>query len=527
MWTDAERQGFDEANSKQIGQVPKASPMWNAICKYAADTKHTTFLEVGTWNGLGSTMAFIEGFKQRKHQTDDKQPVLYSLEANKDKAEYACRIHNNNPNVHVIHGSVSIPSDDILEKLHPSNPRIAQHNYYKQDQANVFSTNKKWQSLKSKPESFDVVFLDGGEFHTSFDFMELQNITNVFILREISNKSKYAFEQLTRHIDWVQTDSHGTDLCIFEHRKIVIKKLTNIPIVIHHTGNYNDYFLNSVRINAKHNDVIVIGDEHNKQKILDIQLTLPNIEFIDVNTLHTPQIDEFKKCFLNYSFNPEKFELHCFLRTFYLRELLIQKKIEKICYVDSDCVILHNIPILLSQIEPKINIGISIVKNNDPLDMSGCIHNAIINKELCDEFIQLCFDVYQNRSKFHLIEKKWIHHKNCQAGGICDMTLWYLLFQHTTLRLTDMNKKFHFKDEVCTFDHNVHSSYGFCGNNTFKTQSNYHVSSYGSDIKITTQKDNKIYAKTQDQHKSSDIRLLSIHYQGDAKSGLASNAHNL
>ena len=44
----------------------------------------------------------------------------------------------------------------------------------------------------------------------------------------------------------------------------------------------------------------------------------------------------------------------------------------------------------------------------------GCIHNALMTETLCDDFINLCFDIYKSKDKFSLISDKWEHHKEIE-----------------------------------------------------------------------------------------------------------------
>ena len=48
------------------GQIKFDSPMGKIIADYANDTRFSRFLEIGTWNGGGSTYCFAKGFENRK-----------------------------------------------------------------------------------------------------------------------------------------------------------------------------------------------------------------------------------------------------------------------------------------------------------------------------------------------------------------------------------------------------------------------------------------------------------------------------
>ena len=139
--------------------------------------------------------------------------------------------------------------------------------------------------------------------------------------------------------------------------------------------------------------------------------------------------------------------------------------------------------------------------------MVGSIHNGLLTMKFCDLFIQLCFDIYKTKSKHHLIEPKIRHHTTYKiGGGICDMTLYYLLNSEGILRsINDLNQPRMLYGEKCVFDHHLSSSYGFLGNNTYVVKDGK---------KELIEENNKTYVKTVTGEK---IRLLSLHYQGKHK----------
>jgi hypothetical protein len=139
--------------------------------------------------------------------------------------------------------------------------------------------------------------------------------------------------------------------------------------------------------------------------------------------------------------------------------------------------------------------------------MTACIHNSLLTTTFCDVFIQLCKDIYQNKSKFILIHDKALWHQNTGTpGGICDMTLYYLMVQYNLVKhVADLNDTRIYKNELCVFDHNSAVEYGFLGENTFQIQ---------NDFKKIMRQGKHYYALL---HNNQPIRLLSIHFQGNNK----------
>jgi hypothetical protein len=277
-----------------------------------------------------------------------------------------------------------------------------------------------------------------------------------------------------------------------------------IPIVIHHNGNQK-YFQNCVEINAKYNDVIILGDHANADFTM-----IKNVYHVPNISLITPEYDKFANYFVNYSTNNAVYELTCFQRIFILREFMIRYKYKKVFFTDSDCILLVPLHHFLEQM-PEISCALSIIKSDIKYDQAACVHNSILSVEFCNEFVKLCYDVYVNKSKFYLIKPKidW-HISQKLNGGVCDMTFYFMIYYYGYVKnIVDTNSLFLYDGEKCTFDHNINSKYGFEGEDTYEMLPN------GIKVIIEKYGEYKYYALT---HSGEKIRLLSIHYQGCAKS---------
>ena len=101
MWENNDKNGYFNAKQNNVGQISNDS-FSNEITKYASSLKYKTFLEIGTWNGLGSTKAFSNGFINRN---DDY--VFYSLECNKDKSMDASKLYTDNNKIHILNEIIS------------------------------------------------------------------------------------------------------------------------------------------------------------------------------------------------------------------------------------------------------------------------------------------------------------------------------------------------------------------------------------------------------------------------------------
>jgi hypothetical protein len=276
-----------------------------------------------------------------------------------------------------------------------------------------------------------------------------------------------------------------------------------IPLYIFHIGD-QEYFKKCVEINSLKNKVYIVGNDTNK----DLFKKNDNVVHIHVKDIDNGEVNRLKNCFVNYSSSDINYEIKCFLRVFYLKQLMLITGINSFFHVDSDCIIYENISEIFNQ-NPHVKNAYSLQKNyekTNPHHMVGCIHNGLMSLELCEVFIKLCYDIYENKSKLNLIQNKINYHKQQNiGGGICDMTFFWLIYSEKFCEIHDLNDIIFFENEKCTFDHNINIDYGFLGDGTYKKFNN---------IKSIINKDNKKYAIT---NSGEMIRLLSIHFAGGAK----------
>jgi hypothetical protein len=165
---------------------------------YCNDLKYKTFLEIGTWNGLGSTKCFVENLVKRE---DDW--VFYSLESNKEKCLDAQTYYNNIPKVHILNEVIwnETPTDfyDIFPGLLTDDRASYLH---KIDMDNVKLCNK-FLDRTDLPDKFDLILFDGGEFTTYHEFEYLKDRADLIILDDInSNKCDKIAENLRTNSQW-------------------------------------------------------------------------------------------------------------------------------------------------------------------------------------------------------------------------------------------------------------------------------------------------------------------------------------
>jgi len=184
-WDNSDKNNYHDSTSRNIGQIGETGPTGDLLAKWisilSSDEENKTFLEIGTWNGLGSTKSFIESLQKR---TDDY--IFYSLECNKEKCEDAKKLYLDNKKIHIL-------NEVIYNKL-PSNfydiyPEARNNETYKRwtdiDVINMQQCNL-FLDRKDIPNIFDVLLLDGGVFTTYFEYHVLKNRCKYLLLDDIN-----------------------------------------------------------------------------------------------------------------------------------------------------------------------------------------------------------------------------------------------------------------------------------------------------------------------------------------------------
>lgn len=176
------------------GQIQYNDPMGQVIAQYASDTRFKLYLEIGTWNGGGSTYCFAKGFENRT------EPFYFlTLETNKELYEEAKAKYTNIKYIHIENASIIQISDIsniniILEKFKDLNAG------WLHDDLNNLRAVKRIEFDNQSPE---VVLLDGSEYLTYFEYLRLRYTTKVFILDDINtDKCRDIVSELDSDNSW-------------------------------------------------------------------------------------------------------------------------------------------------------------------------------------------------------------------------------------------------------------------------------------------------------------------------------------
>jgi hypothetical protein len=143
------------------GQINMNTAFGKEIARIASDRRYTTFCEVGTWNGDGSTRCIYEGIKDRP------EAQLYSIEGDPFMMLKAHTIWKDTPQVKLMMGTLhrNILTNKEVE-AHPQFHMVQGH--YSLHYASEYRAAMMTPIVSPPP--CDVVLLDGGEFSTDGDW---------------------------------------------------------------------------------------------------------------------------------------------------------------------------------------------------------------------------------------------------------------------------------------------------------------------------------------------------------------------
>ena len=178
------------------GQIQYDDPMGQVIATYAKDIRFSKYLEIGTWNGGGSTYCFMKGFEQRN---TDISFNFVSLEINEEMYSEAKEKYKNIDYINLFLGRIltdnEVPDiNTILETFESVNIEWLRNDINNLEYSSYFDTSYN-------PE---VVLLDGSEYLTYFEFKKLYDTTKVFILDDITTEKCRKIVEELRKANWLE-----------------------------------------------------------------------------------------------------------------------------------------------------------------------------------------------------------------------------------------------------------------------------------------------------------------------------------
>ena len=182
------------------GQVNRGSFFGEQVYKLASNESFKNYVEVGTWNGEGSTKCFMDAIFQR---FDDS--CLYSIEANIEFYNQAVKFWENKiattklpfKKLNLLYGRI-IEIEDLTPEEEIRNHKIFKdHPWLKWRARNISEYNMCKNVINELPDEIDVLFLDGGQFSTPAEWQKLKDRTKIIMLDDTNT---YKTEKIREEI---------------------------------------------------------------------------------------------------------------------------------------------------------------------------------------------------------------------------------------------------------------------------------------------------------------------------------------
>ncbi len=203
MWDLNDKNGFNDCVKQNVGQINSESMLGQKMINYIHSFNCKKIVEIGTWNGLGSTKCIVNAIK-------DKDDISFiSLECNKEKVEFAKSLYTDISNVKILNSRVikEIPTIEDMESIFPILKENEQMRYW-----NTVDLENLKNCDYIELENIDFLLLDGGEFLTYYEFIELKNKCNIIILDDTNtHKNKLVRELLLASSDFKCLDDYPND----------------------------------------------------------------------------------------------------------------------------------------------------------------------------------------------------------------------------------------------------------------------------------------------------------------------------
>tara|TARA_R110000851_G_scaffold324103_1_gene491206 strand:+ start:2673 stop:3311 length:639 start_codon:yes stop_codon:yes gene_type:complete len=188
-----------------VGQINRGSARGELIYELSKDKHNTVFVEIGTWNGAGSTRCFMDAILERP---DDS--ILYSIESCTIRYEQATNywkfklLPYKKPKLSLLLGriiessQVSTPKEVIESGLTPQHP-----DWKKWHEADIATYSECPNIYSELPLDIDVLLLDGGEFCSYAEWEKLRSRTKIVLLDDTNVfKNHRVKEELSQSKEW-------------------------------------------------------------------------------------------------------------------------------------------------------------------------------------------------------------------------------------------------------------------------------------------------------------------------------------
>jgi len=179
-----------------LGQINRGSQLGEVIYNMCNQDDIKSIVEIGTWNGMGSTKCIYESLVNN----NKKDYVVYTLESNQTFYNQAVSNLPKLENFNMILGRI-IEIDEVVDidkcddVFFTCSNRSDQKGWLAED---LYNYGKIENVLGLLPESIDLLILDGGEFSNYYEYLKLKDRTKYFILDDTKSIKNFDVANIMR-----------------------------------------------------------------------------------------------------------------------------------------------------------------------------------------------------------------------------------------------------------------------------------------------------------------------------------------
>lgn len=185
------------------GQMNQNTQRGKLLMQNIKENSYNTIVEIGTWNGLGSTLCVLNTMKENCE--------FFSLESNKKFYDIASNnLEQHKEKLKLTYGSL-ITHDELKDFSLSLVLNAEQKLWLEEDLSNLKNTKIVLEEL---PETIDLLVLDGGEFSSFLEWEKLKLRTKVVALDDCNVlKNSKVVNELEKDKNYVKVcstdEGHG------------------------------------------------------------------------------------------------------------------------------------------------------------------------------------------------------------------------------------------------------------------------------------------------------------------------------
>lgn len=196
-----------------MGEINSTDKFGRAIINTVREYNLQKVLEIGSWDGTGSTQCFIEGMKELEN------PDLTCIEVKEDRYKQLVENTQQYSWVKCINQTtISLKAlvDNDFETLwtgpynHIQSEKTLAESWYKEDIDSI--TQCPAGFLETDSTFYDGILIDGSEFFGYSEFLLVKDRCNVLFLDDYFSafKTRRAVEELSKDLNWkcIAGDKH-------------------------------------------------------------------------------------------------------------------------------------------------------------------------------------------------------------------------------------------------------------------------------------------------------------------------------